>query len=145
MIHNKPSQELPELGYDGRPVHIWPIKSRRWKRVPFNYVMYRKEKIDTSDDMWEYVDSFVDMRDVESETQQRTPRFLYRVYSSRSAGINTPEIFRSQAMKKGPNERMEELSEDHIHKNLHGHMMRRRGGVSKPSYLFHIFTNICHA
>ena len=141
LCHNEPSKKLPELGYDGRLVHKSTIVSLR-PRQPFNYVVYRKASADTNGDMWVFKYRFIDADGIGAETQEQTSRFLFRVHSPSSAGINTHGLFRSEAMKTGDVMKMGKLSKEDIHQNLLGHMVSKKRNFSSPVGFFHHFTNI---
>ncbi|KAI1614197.1 hypothetical protein EDD36DRAFT_418043 [Exophiala viscosa] len=78
---------------------------------------------------WMHTAHIVDMQAVQIVTHT-IPRYFFRVLSEISAGVNTNDWFRSEAVRQGLGAAMEDTSEADIRENLRDHMHEKKDGFA---------------
>jgi hypothetical protein len=101
-------------------------------RHPFRLAVYCWFPQSDDPRQWVYSYHRVNMGAVSSMTQLAVPRYLFRVYSEKSAGLNTPGLFRSERARRGLACSMEAMGESEIHDSLVGHMSTRIKNFASP-------------
>lgn len=101
------------------------MKVQEGSTKPFRYDVYWRAHSSFDEEKWIFAHHRIDKLALLAETHARCPRYIYRVVSEDSAGINQSEYFLSEAVKQGDRRRMEDMTEEHIAENLRYHMKRK--------------------
>lgn len=76
-----------------------------------------------------HVGHIIDLQAAQADTH-RISRYLFRVVSDGSAGINREGCFQSEAVKQDQRAAMEDMSEDLIRENLRDHMQAKKNNMA---------------
>ena len=121
LIVNEALQPLEKQVLNGVEALSIVDITKEQKRNPYRYQIYRSVKQTATDSDWVYCGHKIDMQAILDKTN-KSPRYLFRVTSDKSGGINTPEHFQSEAVKQESRADMASMKEEDVKENLLAHM-----------------------
>ena len=125
LLVNEPAHLRTPVDLAGdMPLSILDI-TNECPRKPYRYSVYRSFKQTAQDSEWVYCHHRIDTEALHAKTHESL-RYLYRVVSDQSGGINTAECFQSQAVKEESPANMASMEEIEIRQNLLSHMRNKK-------------------